>query len=460
MRLSLLLSLVLLGTAALAQSPREETEPASTSLLTSIALPAHAQRMKSVPEPMKQSLAAMMKGADQPFKPGNTEVLGWRPPHYGKAKANQFIGKVHGALEKAGWKVQSQDSGEGLQVMTALHASPPRAVLGIWVSADDGLVLSWAEMVPESAPSGRVLTGDASGAAPPKATPSPARTAPAPPASAITFELDEGSGTLNLMKNALPKLPSFPSLSPKAGFARGYVKDASGKPLQGAVVGARSTAVGGAYSGGSGTTDEKGYYEFSVPLGAAHFYAAGYSVSYGEGRVAMGLYPADGEASQFASNVGGVENWVLVPYGIADPDAAQDDPRDSNNYFGGHFVLSWIGGDVPENATVEVVLTPQGSLIDGTPAPTFVIRKNTGSSSTQLYVNNVPAAVYRFEARIVGGGPLKIREVGQGRSASFGLEPKDGVGSLTLQLRPKTAKASLATAGKGNWGRVSIDLSQ
>ncbi len=459
MRLSLLLSLVLLGTAALAQSPREETEPASKSLLTSIPLPAPAERMKSVPEPMKEALAALMKGAERSFKPGNTEVLGWRPPHYAKAKANQLIGKVHGALQKAGWKVQSQDSGQGFQVMTALHTSPPRAVLGIWAVADDGLVLSWAEMVPENAPGGQVLAGE-SGAAPRPATPPPARPAPSVPASAITFELDEGSGTLNLMKNALPKLPSFPSLSPKAGFARGYVKDSSGKPLQGAIVGARSTAVGGAYSGGSGTTDEKGYYEFSVPLGAAHFYAAGYTVDYGEGRVAMGLYPADGEASQFASNVGGVENWVLVPYGIADRDAAQDDPRDSNNYFGGHFVLSWLGGDVPANATVEVVLTPQGNLMDGTPAPSFVIRKNTGSSSTQLYVNNVPAAVYRFEARLAGGGPLKIREVGQGRSASFGLDPKEGMGSLTLSLRPKTAKASLATAGKGNWGRVSIELSQ
>jgi hypothetical protein len=96
--------------------------------------------------------------------------LGWRPPHYAKAKANQFISKVQGALEKAGWKVQSQDSGQGLQVMTALQTSPPRAVLGIWVAADDGLVLSWAEMVPERAPSGQVLTVIR---APRAATPSP-----------------------------------------------------------------------------------------------------------------------------------------------------------------------------------------------------------------------------------------------------------------------------------------------
>jgi hypothetical protein len=451
---------VLVGTAALAQSPREETEPASTSLLTSIALPSHAQRMKSVPEPMKQTLAAMMKGSNLPYKPGNTEVLGWRPPHYARAKAHQFIGKVHGALEKAGWKVDSPDSGQDARVMTALRQSPPRGVLGIWVVADDGLILSWAEMVPESAPEGQVLSGGST-AAPPAAAPPTARPAPAPPpASALTFNLDAGSGTLNLMKNALPKLPSFPSLAPKPGFARGYVKDSAGKPLQGAVVGVRSTAVGGAYSGGNGTTDAKGYYEFSVPFGASHFYAAGYTVSYGEGRVAMGLHPADGEASQFASEVGGVENWVLVPYGVADPDAAQDDPRDSNNYYGGHFVLSWSGGDVPANATVEVVLTPQGGLIDGTPAPTLVIRKNTGTSSTQLYVNNVPAAVYRFEARLAGGGPLKIREVGPTRGSPFGLDPKEGSGSVTLQLRPKTAKASMATAGKGTWGRVSIELSQ
>jgi hypothetical protein len=453
--------LLLLSTATLAQNPVEETEPASKSLLTSIALPAHAQRMKSVPEPMKQSLAEIMKGSGQPFKPGNTEVLAWRPPHYAQAKASQFIGKVRGALEKAGWTVQLIDEGTGFQVMTALHQSPPRGVLGIWVPAEDALILSWAEMSPESAPAGRVLTGESGAAAPaPRPAPAPAPSNSGTPSGAITFDLGAGTGTLNLMKNALPKLPSFPSVAPKPGFARGYVKDSTGKPLKGATVGARSSATGGWYSGGNGTTDEKGYYEFSVPLGAAEFYAAGYTLSYGEGRVAMGLYPADGEASQFASNVGGVENWVLVPYGVADPDAAQDDPRDSNNYFGGHFVLSWSGGDVPENATVEVVLTPQGSLIDGSSGPSFVIRKNTGTSSTQLYVNNVPAAVYRFEARLAGGGPLKIREVGPMSAASFGLEPKEGMGSVTLQLRPKTAKAGMATAGKGTWGRVSIELSQ
>jgi hypothetical protein len=87
------------------------------------------------------------------------------------------------------------------------------------------------------------------------------------------------------------------------------------------------------------------------------------------------------------------------------------------------------------------------------PAPTFVIRKNTGTSSTQLYVNNVPAACLpSFEARIVAAGPLKIREVGQGRSASFGLDPKEGMGSVTLQLRPKTAKAQPGYGGHGQLG--------
>jgi hypothetical protein len=58
---------------------------------------------------------------------------------------------------------------------------------------------------------------------------------------------------------------TWATVAKKAGFLRGYVKDACGKPLQGAYIGVRATAVGGLYSGAHAETDEKGFYEIRIP---------------------------------------------------------------------------------------------------------------------------------------------------------------------------------------------------
>jgi protocatechuate 3,4-dioxygenase beta subunit len=119
----------------------------------------------------------------------------------------------------------------------------------------------------------------------------PGAAAANPTAGTITHDLDANTRTLNVMGRAQPKTPSFPKLTPRKGFVRGYVKDAKGKPLPNARLGVRSTAFGGAYSGAQGKTDARGYYQIAVPFGAAHFYNAGYAVSYGDGRAALGLHP-------------------------------------------------------------------------------------------------------------------------------------------------------------------------
>ena len=250
---------------------------------------------------------------------------------------------------------------------------------------------------------------------------------------------------------------------------RGYVYDTKGNPLKGARIGARSTAAGGFYSGAQGKTDDKGYYEIEVPWGAAHFYCAGYAVDYDEGRAAMGLHPADGESDGFATNVGEVENFVLLPYGIADRDAIQDDPRYLNNYYGGNIILSWSVNsgstlfDSPQNlsndSVIEVTLTPEGPLVDGSPSRPIVIRKTVSADApTQLYVNNIPACAYKITANLVGGGALRMKEAGPNRNKGFGIEPKEVTGQAALLLRPSGAKAESALARHGNWEQVSIVL--
>lgn len=253
-------------------------------------------------------------------------------------------------------------------------------------------------------------------------------------------------------------------------MVRGYVKDIKGSPLENAHLGVRSSVVGGRYSGAQGKTDDKGYYEIRVPAGVVHFYNAGYTINYGEGRAALGLHPADGELSSFASQKGSVENFVALPYGITNRDRVQDQPHYSGNYYGGYLFLDWTladenpfwaqPGDIPANSEIVITLTPQASIYGGLPGRQIVIRKKIADSALSLAVLNLPVTTYKLSAKLADGTPLKLKETGPNSSAAFGIEPKQGATTADLQFRPNTAQAAMAGAGLGSWDTVSIKLSR
>jgi hypothetical protein len=291
-------------------------------------------------------------------------------------------------------------------------------------------------------------------------------------AQTVTIEVGASQDSVNVMKRAMPKLPSFAPLKPKPGFVRGWVKDSSGKPLAGAKIGVRSSAGGGFYSGASGKTDARGYYEIQVPWGAAHYYCAGYTVDYGDGRAALGLHPADGEADSFASAKGAVENWVLLNYGIADPDGVSENPSYANNYYGGSFYLDFQVADarpafaddysLPDGSEIELTLTPKGRLLDGTSGQTFVFHKKASENERNSFkVNNIPIGVYTLTASLVNNGEtsaLRLKETGPYSNAPFGLDPKEARGEVTLTFRPQGAKPESALGQHGNWESLSITL--
>jgi hypothetical protein len=465
---------------------QEETEAAEASKLTSVMVPEGAVRLRQVPDEMRVSLAAIIKVAGPGVKQGNVEVLAWRGNGYEKGQAPELLTGIKSQLENVGYEVEIQDSGQDFQLVSVTRQQPRRAFIGVWVAADEAAILSWTEMLAVNPPGGTAQaasgknnsTTSAKNGPPNKPTKTASTVQPVKAsqsgkdmgtgATPTVIEVSESARTVNLMKNAMPRIPAFQALKPKKGYVRGFVKDANGKPLKGAKLGIRSTVVGGAYSGASGQTDAKGYYEFLVPFGACHFYNAGYTVSYGDGRAAMGLHPADGELDSFASNVGGVENFVLLAYGIADADEVQDNPQYANNYYGGDFVLSWDvmddrpvfadPSDLPAHSTIELTLAPTSAMVDGKPGRAFVIRKKIGEGFGQLYVNNIPVSSYRLSARLVDGADLKMKEVGPNGGSAFGIEPKLGASTVLLQLRPSSAKAESATPRRGNWEHISISL--
>jgi hypothetical protein len=254
------------------------------------------------------------------------------------------------------------------------------------------------------------------------------------PANAIVHNVGDDrfeTEVVNVMGRAMPKVPAFPKLAPKPGVIRGYVYDTKGRPLKNAVIGVRASL----FTGASGKTDAKGYYEITPPLMATEFYKAAYPMDYGDGRAVLGLHPADGEADLDSAKVGTVENFVMMPYGIGDRAGVQDRPHYSGNYYGGSLSLGWYADEdprfpdatkLPPDGTIEITFTPDGSLVDGSPARPIIIRKLVGRGvNTGLYVHNIPVGGYKMTARLVGGPALNLKEIGPAGRA-FGISPENG----------------------------------
>lgn len=286
---------------------------------------------------------------------------------------------------------------------------------------------------------------------------------PAGPPPVVRLTVGQTPNYVNLIPKEAPPIPTFPPLEKKPGVVRGYVKDAAGKPLQGAVIGVRSSLVGGHYSGASAESDEKGYYEISVPLGAAHFYAAGYTVDYADGRAALALHPADGALTSFASANGSVENFVLHTYGVADKDKLSESPGLQNNFYGGSLYIGHHTADpgdvlaLPTNlitgTEIEITLTPEGKLLDGSTGKVFVVKKAV--LGTGFSINNLPVGKYRLTAKRADGQPLLMR-LNKPQGLTFGIVPEKTTGEAVLSLYPGGAKAGMVTPGHGSWNAVEV----
>ncbi|GAB3912727.1 hypothetical protein GCM10028803_56150 [Larkinella knui] len=286
----------------------------------------------------------------------------------------------------------------------------------------------------------------------------------------VTFTLNAADDHVSVMGTTTPRMPNFPELTKKPGVVRGYVADLSGTPLEGASIGIRSTAVGGAYSGASDETDAKGYYEIAIPWGATEFYAAGYTIDYGEGRAVMSLAASDGKLGSFPSTDGLVKNFVLLSYGVFNKDLLSQKPWDQTNYAGGCLYITYNVSDplssfnpptyIPENAEIEVTLTPDGPGLYGE-NKRFVIRKKASLSNYGFTIMNVPVGRYTLSAKVKDGPALHMEAVGRYASLHpyFGLRPTEATGSAKLLFTPDSQAGALQTLpGRGNWGLLQIKV--
>jgi hypothetical protein len=271
------------------------------------------------------------------------------------------------------------------------------------------------------------------------------------------------------MGKQMPEIPKFEDLSPEPGKVRGYVKDISGNPLEGAQLGVRSTAVGGAYSGSQGETDADGYYEFEVPMGVAHFYNAGYAVDWGEddALAAIGLHAADGKLDSFASTVGGVENFVMMPYGITSREEVSQNPSYSTSYYGGSVYFHYYAasasdnfpstGSIREGTVIEITLTPEGEMFGGVTVPKkFTVRKTVGYGGG-ITILNLPLGKYEVSVKTADGEPLKM-ELNKPRNSEFGIKPTETSDSAILTFAPGDARANMVVPQYGGWPSIELNV--
>jgi hypothetical protein len=420
-----LIILIFTGTGA-SSAQFKNGEAAAASNLLEVDLPTGAARMEeaAIPPEFQQLLAKFIEGGGPGIKQGRVEILIWTDKNYRKSKAAGLMQETAANLKNSSWNYEIAERRQGVTLFTVSRTVPrKRAVVGFWVPGDDALVFALTEMLPANAsttPEHPKFEGDLPKSPKNVSDTGNDRVNSNVSSDAAVFNLAASDDYVNVMGSQAPKMPAFPALPKKPGKARGYVKDLQGKPLEGAYIGVRASAVGGFYSGAQTETNAEGYYEIDVPLGATEFYAAGYTIDYGEGRAAMSLYPADGKAGSFASANGTVENFVLVYHGLGDRNAISEKPWDSANYYGGSIRVSydissgdmWArAGSLPAGSEIEITLTPEGELLDGTPGKTFVVRRKTGGINN-FNINNIPVGRYKVSARLTNGKTLKMRKTG------------------------------------------------
>lgn len=432
----------------------QESIPVAASNLVGVNLPANAARLNevNVPAEVGQALEKLVAAGGDKIRRGESEVLAWTRG-YKKSNAPTLIKQLSANLQTAGWTFEVGGENQGVMVFSVFRATPQkRAVIGFYTFSDDAFVLAWTELLAANSGGQKIAQ-----------TNSPENqnsNSPANNSSVKILEVGKNDGYVNLMGNEMPVMPSFPALKPKAGFVRGFVKDWNGKPLPGATIGIRASYFAGQYSGAQGKTDAKGFYEFAVPKGSAHFYNAGYSMEWGDGLAAVGLHPADGALDSFVTTEGAGENFVLLPYGITSRAKVQDNPRLPASYYGGSIYINYqsleasdnrpYAGSVPENSIIEI------TLASGT-GGSFLIRKVAGFQSL-FRINNIPFGSYQISAK-VNGKYLNLKQTGV-FDEMFGMTPRETNGVGNILLAPEGAKSESVAPQSGGWKPISINIAQ
>jgi hypothetical protein len=206
-----------------------------------------------------------------------------------------------------------------------------------------------------------------------------------------------------------------------------------------------------------------------MPQGVGRVWIAGVGMTYNGVRMALPLHPADGEISDFHSKTGGVENLALLTYGTANEAGASDNPAYGGNYYGASFNVGYYNrepGD--ENAPrswmvlgsdVEITLTPDGPLADGSAGRPLVIRQKI-TPRGRFQVNNIPVGRYQIRARLIENGntvPIRLKDGSLG-GRKGGMTPTETDDTATIVFRSVSADPLMLRVPGGGMDRLDLTI--
>lgn len=246
-----------------------------------------------------------------------------------------------------------------------------------------------------------------------------------PPVVVLAALLASGNAALpapghSAGQKASPQPPSFgrAAVKPKPGYATGRCVTAQGKPLAGVRIRVFGVTKAGESWNGTGTTDAAGIYSIRLPAGLYHVGWALYDTRLAGKPYSLPLHPADGQKEgDGLSSVGIVKSFVLKLNGLID---SRKDPDNDLSYYGGSIVVqggalkdgSFLTGYTyrfPENAALELTLTPTGPLLDGSEGKELLLKTKLRISGGSFL--DIPAGRYRATARLINedGSATPIR---------------------------------------------------
>lgn len=427
-------------TALLPVPPAAAQETAaSTALLEGVTLPGGAAPLRGMDAPFASWLTKLAKeklvGREVPAG-ARPVVLAWRGADFKESRIRYNKSAVRRALTDAGYVVKEvredllRDVNQfehfdrddkslplravpGIQRPDYFFAERPghggQALVGAWLIDEAGMAVGLLPVVYRAAAGAKPLP-------PPDAGPN----------AILVADLNDAAKGIPA---ATP--PAFLNLTPKPRTVRGVVKDGAGRPIAGARITAYASVGGGFRTTHAAVSNAQGAYEVLLPVGVGEVAEGTAKVTYGGKTFELPLRPVGaGAGVTFDTAKGHVQNFVLGTSGES----------------GGTVRLI----DNLGKGTVEVVLTPDGPLLDGSAGRPLVFRFDTGQGNGEKYLNGIPLGRYTLKARLLKDGEALPLRAGR----AFGTETERALGdTLRVEFSPGYT-FSQANPGKSN-GRVA-----
>jgi len=228
------------------------------------------------------------------------------------------------------------------------------------------------------------------------------------------------------------------TVQPTPGIVAGRVLDTSGRPLAGAVLYLERLAIPGRPL--HGKTDDTGAYTVkTLKLPLIYRAHAWMPLTYRGKNYCVRIAPeTESDKADIAGPDGAIRNFRWQLQGPVDPSVQK--PDDNADFYGSTLRLMLDFADGGYDSTIDLELTPDGPLIDGSAGK--VLRYHVDLTKT-VFVNDIPVGAYTVRA-------TRITRDGQRAPVRIGPSAGEAKETATLEFNPHETTLSCGSATTDN----------